>query len=275
MEMNMKSTIIALGLGLLTAVNLTSCDFINAVSATDNSKRDVATANHYPNLRMVRIDATIPSQYKEYSGFALSFNAKNHTPNWVAWELLGTETDGDVPRAKSFWQDNDIDGCPNTKDYTKSGYDRGHMMPAADNKISEERMSDCFVLANMCPQVHELNDGAWKTLEQKERIWAQRDSCLIIVSGPIYAKSDKEYIGNIGVRVPSSFFKVIIAPYLDKPRGIGFVYPNMRAPGNMQNYSMTIDEVEKITGYDFFYALPDELENEIESKTSFKEWNKQ
>jgi endonuclease G len=127
----------------------------------------------------------------------------------------------------------------------------------------------------MCPQIHELNDGAWKTLEQKERIWAQRDSCLIIVSGPIYAKSDKEYIGNIGVRVPSSFFKVIIAPYLDKPRGIGFVYPNMRAPGNMQNYSMTIDEVEKITGYDFFYALPDELENEIESKTSFKEWNKQ
>jgi endonuclease G len=93
------------------------------------------------------------------------------------------------------------------------------------------------------------------------------------VSGPIYTESDTKRIGKTGVRVPSAFFKVIIAPYLDTPRGIGFIYPNMTSPGNMQNYSMTIDEVEKITGFDFFYNLPDEIESAVESKASFKEWN--
>ncbi len=73
--------------------------------------------------------------------------------------------------------------------------------------------------------------------------------------------------------VPSAFFKVILAPYVDKPRAIGFVYPNMSAPGNMQNYVMTVDDVEALTGYDFFSALPDEIEKEVESKASFREWN--
>lgn len=134
-------------------------------------------------------------------------------------------------------------------------------------------MEDCFVLANICPQDHALNAGAWKTLEEKERQWARRDSLIVIVAGPIYEKSDTQRIGEAGVRVPSAFFKVLLAPALDKPRAIGFVYPNMTAPGNMQNYSMTVDEVEQITGYDFFYNLPDDIENEVESKASFKEWN--
>jgi endonuclease G len=269
----------------MAAVGMVSCD--SCTAKLQQAKRalaefdsyevtaDKAAATHYPNLLQVRIeDATIPSQVKEYEGFTLSFNSDNHTPNWVAWQLLGSETDGAAARSNKFWQDNDIEGCPNTKDYTKSGYDRGHLSPAADNKSSEARMNDCFVMANMCPQTHSLNDGAWKTLETKERLWAQRDSCIIIVAGPIYTKTDKERIGDIGVRVPSAFYKVIIAPYLPSPRGIGFIYPNMTSPGNMQNYSMTIDEVERITGLDFFYALPDDLENEIESKASFKEWNK-
>lgn len=222
----------------------------------------------------VAIPGGIPSQVKDYTGFRLSFNKDNRTPNWVAWELLASETDGATSRSNNFWLDEDLDGCPGTWDYKKSGYDRGHLCPAADMKWSPDAMQDCFVMANICPQDHALNSGAWSTLEKKERQWAQLDSALLIVAGPIYADSDTKRIGEAGVRVPGAFFKVIAAPGLAEPRGIAFVYPNMTSPGNMENYVMTIDEVEKLTGYDFFSALPDGLEDRIESVSSFREWNR-
>lgn len=223
----------------------------------------------------VKVPASVKSQCKDYEGFRLSFNADNHTPNWVAWELLAAETDGQVSRKNTFWTDDDVEGCPNVNDYKKSGYDKGHMCPAADQKWSEQAMYDCFSFTNMTPQDGALNSGAWQTLEKKERKWAMRDSAILIVAGPIYEKSDTKRIGANGVRVPSAFFKVFAAPYLDEPRGIAFVYPNMSSPGNMENYVMTIDDVEKLTGFDFFYNLPDELENSIESVASFRDWNKQ
>ena len=221
----------------------------------------------------VRIPDSLKSQIKDYEGFRVSFNSRNRTPNWVAWELLRSETSGASSRSNKFWTDAEIENCPSTADYTRSGYDRGHLCPAADQKWSDQAMVDCFVMANMTPQARALNSGAWATLETKERAWAQRDSALVIVAGPVYSDQDREMIGS-GVRVPGAFFKVLIAPYLPEPRGIAFVYPNMSAPGNMQNYVMTIDDVEKLTGFDFFYNLPDDIENEVESKASFAEWNK-
>ncbi len=240
----------------------------------ENPLPDVATATHYEGLENVVIPSGLASQIKEYTGFTLSFNKENRTPNYVAWELLGTEVGGSVSRTDNFWPDNDIEGCTKHSDYTGSGYDRGHMCPAADQKWSEEAMNDCFVMANMCPQLHDLNAGAWETLESKERQWAKRDSAVMIIAGPIYSDGET-YIEKSKVRVPDAFFKVLIAPYLDEPRGIAFVYPHAKCPGNMQDYATSIDEVEKITGFDFFSSLPDELETKLESTYSFKDWNKQ
>ncbi|MCM1005805.1 MAG: DNA/RNA non-specific endonuclease [Prevotella sp.] len=227
------------------------------------------------NLEQVIIPVNVPQQIKEYDGFTVNFNASNRTANYVSWELLGAETDGAASRkSEKFWQDEEIKNCPSTKDYTNSGYDRGHLYPAADAKWSAQSMTDCFTMANMTPQTHALNGGAWKTLEEKERIWAKRDSSLIIIAGPVYQKNDTKRIGAAGVRVPSAFFKVILAPNVEKPRAIAFVYPNEHCPGNMQNYAQSVDYVENLTGYDFFSSLPDEVENELEANFSFKEWNK-
>lgn len=224
-------------------------------------------------LEKVKIPSDVPSVKKEYTGFKVDFNPSNHTPNVVSWSLLAQEASGDAARSNYFWKDPEIEGCPEHKDYTGSGFDRGHMCPAADQKWSEKAMTDCFVMANMCPQQHSLNAGAWQTLEEKERQWAIRDKAIVIAAGPIYSDEDTQTIGNIKVRVPSAFFKVMLAPYSTPMRAIGFIYPNMTAPGNMENYSTTVDEVEKITGFDFFSDLPDDVENDIESSASFKEWN--
>lgn len=232
-----------------------------------------AQVPHYPALETVELPEALASQIKEYTGFTISFNKDNGTPNYVVWELLGDEVQTEMGRSNNFWSDRDLEGCPTTKDYTHSGYDRGHMCPAADQKWSAQAMEDCFVMANICPQDHKLNTGAWNTLENKERQWAKRDSALMIVAGPIYDKADKTRIGKAGVRVPGAFFKVLLAPYVEEPRGIAFVYPNMTAPGNMQDYAMSIDELEKMLGYDFFPTLPDEIEEKVEATYSFKDWN--
>lgn len=232
-----------------------------------------STSGDFGDLLDVSMSDSLASQMKDYEGFRVSFNRENATPNWVAWELLGSETTGPKGRTNKFWTDSDIDNCPSTSDYTRSGYDRGHLCPAADQKWSDIAMEDCFVMSNICPQDHALNAGAWNTLENKERNWAQRDSAIVIVAGPIYQPSDNKRIGATGVRVPSAFFKVMLAPYAETPRGIGFVYPNMSSPGDMQDYAMSIDDVEQLTGLDFFHTLPDDVENEVESKFSFKDWN--
>lgn len=229
---------------------------------------------HYDGLENVTIPKGLASQIKDYTGFTLSFNKDNRTPNYVAWELLGTEVSNEVSRTDNFWQDDEITNCTKHSDYTGSGYDRGHMCPAADQKWSSAAMNDCFVMANMCPQLHDLNAGAWETLESKERTWAKRDSAVMIIAGPIYTDDDNKYIEKSKVRVPGAFFKVLLAPYLDEPRGIAFVYPHMKCPGNMQDYATTIDEVEKITGFDFFTSLPDDIEKKVESTFSFTDWNR-
>lgn len=230
-----------------------------------------------PALELLTVNYSdkIPAQVKEYEGFTVNFNASNRTPNYVVWELTADHSDGPFSRnGISFWQDDDIKNCPETSDYTRSGYDRGHMFPAADGKWSDKVMEASFCMANITPQMHALNAGAWKTLEDKERQWARRDGRLIIVAGPVYQSDDKLRIGEAGVRVPSGFFKVLLAPDVAEPRAIGFVYPNQQAPGNMSNYSQTVDYVEQLTGFDFFPALPDDVEQRLEAEYSFKAWNR-
>ena len=269
---------------LALAVSTNSCSRADAgtTSATACATDDLENPRpfphsaplHYPDLDKVRINDSIPSQEKDYEGFRVSFNKNNGTPNWVAWELLGSETDGPAKRSNKFREDPDVEGCPTPADYRRSGFDRGHLCLAADQKWSEKAMDDCFILTNIAPQNNSLNTGAWNTLEGKERQWAKRDSAIIIVAGPIYESADTQRIGTTGVRVPGAFFKMLAAPYAEKPRGIAFVYPNMASPGNMENYAMSIRELEQITGYDFLYALPDSIEDIIESSASFREWNR-
>ncbi|MDE6559679.1 MAG: DNA/RNA non-specific endonuclease, partial [Muribaculaceae bacterium] len=237
-------------------------------SAGSNDRSDVT--GHIPNLH---IAAGSDGKIKDYEGFTVAFNKSNRTPDWVGWELTADEAYGSESRSDNFWCDYALEGCAEPADYRNSGYDRGHLCPAADQKWSPAAMSDCFVMANMTPQDHALNAGAWATLEEKERLWAKRDSAIVIVAGPVYKDSDRKHIGS-GVRVPSAFFKVLLAPYLPTPRAIGFIYPNMRAPGNMADYSMSVDRVEAATGLDFFSSLPDSIENIVESHASFTEWNR-
>ncbi len=214
-----------------------------------------------------------PETMVRYKGMDVSFNPRMHIPNWVSWELTAEETSGSEPRYNKFSCDENVPGCPDHFDYNYSGYDRGHMAPAGDMKWDEQAMRETFYMTNICPQVKSFNTGTWKRLEDKCRIWARADSAIVIVCGPVLTDSITEFIGDSRVAVPKRFFKVIAAPHAKPPRGIGFIMANGKVQGGMQSAAVSIDEVERITGHDFFSSLPDDVEADIESQNDFHYWS--
>lgn len=226
------------------------------------------------NYEAVVTNPDLDEQLIGYTGMTVSFNPTLHIPNWVAYELTVDETDGDTPRARNFATDYDVEGCALPSDYTNSGYDRGHMAPAADMKWSEKAMNESFLMTNIVPQVQSLNRGSWGNLEDKCRNRAQRDSAVIIVCGPVLTDPVIDYIGDSRVAVPKRFFKVILSPYADPPVAIGFIMPNGTVAGGMQACAVSVDSVEAVTGHDFFSALPDDIEEQLESTVNFHKWSR-
>ncbi len=210
--------------------------------------------------------------YRE--GYTVSYNRATRLPNWVAWHLTADHVDGPYKRkGVAFQEDTEVETPrATTADYTSSGYDRGHMCPSGDCKWSEKAQQESFLLTNVCPQVHGLNAGDWNEMEAQCRRWAKEYGNLYIVCGPIlYGKSRHKTIGRNKVTVPEAFFKVVLRTGKDTA-AIGFIYKN--APGNRPkgDYANTVDEVERITGYDFFPTLPDDTERKVESEADTDAW---
>lgn len=224
------------------------------------------------SLEDVVIPDEIPQHIVRYPGFTVNFNPHRHVPNYVVWELTAHKINGNAQRVKNFFHDPDVPGCPTPNDYRKSGYTRGHMAPAADMKWSAEAMRASNNLTNVCPQAASMNSGVWSKLEENCRNWAKRDSAIVIICGPVLSDRMPLHIGKNNVAVPERFFKVVLAPYANPPRGIGFVVANGKVTGGVQSQALSIDEVEAITGYDFFSALPDDIETEVEKQNSYPRW---
>lgn len=217
-----------------------------------------------------------PEQIIAHTGYRLSFNRNTMCPNWVAWELTAQETQGHVARSNDFRPDPSLSARlqVTTDDYKHSGYDRGHMCPSADMKWSAAAQSECFYMTNICPQTHGLNAGSWSKLETACRRWAKREGKVYVVCGPIYNDARKTlYIGKEQkIRVPNAFFKVVLSLKSGAEKAIGFYYTNRDGKVNMANAATSVDEIERITGIDFFPQLNNQLEERLESQFSLAKW---
>lgn len=212
-------------------------------------------------------------QIIRHTGFTVSYNEFLRLPNWVAYELTRRKTQGKEGRAKHFKPDPQVIGVSATnQDYARSGYDRGHMAPAADMKWNAQAMQESFYFSNISPQIHNLNAGDWKELEEKVREWAVRDSALYIVTGPVATRNPRR-IGVRQVAVPDAFYKVILSAYGNRPRAIGFIFKNRKGNKPLRSYAVTVDSVEALTGIDFFPSLPAKIEKEVEAAFNLAEWD--
>lgn len=208
-----------------------------------------------------------------HAGYTTSYNHTTLIPDWVAYELTREEVDGDVPRGETFMQDPQTSGRQaDVGDYKGSGWDRGHLAPAADMKWSREAMRECFYFTNICPQNHVLNAGAWEKTERMGRRLANQYGSVFIVCGPIFTTNQYGKIGPNRVSVPDAFFKAFLVEKGKNYAAIGFRMDNDESEQNLKSSSMAVDSLEKIVGRDLFPALPDSIENEIESKVVAKYW---
>ena len=202
-------------------------------------------------------------------GYAISYNRSTKQANWVAWHLTRSHTDGYVERPqRAFHDDDDVPNSTHYYDYNKARkYDRGHLCPAGDNKWDHDAMMETFLMSNVCPQYRNLNSGVWNDIEIKCREWADSEGDVYIVCGPVFYsnRSDREYIGQSRIPVPDAFFKVVMSNK-NKGKGIGFLCENRNGSADLNDYACSIDDIEKIVGIDFFPALPDDVEERIESK---------
>ncbi len=200
-----------------------------------------------------------------HTGYATSYNHQHHQPNWVAYELFSTRLNAVTERNNRFIQDPQIK--PPTclsADYTKSGYDRGHLAPAADMLWDEDAMRESFYMSNISPQVPGFNRGIWKVLEEKVREWARSGSHLFICTGPLLGDTLKKHIGvRNAVTVPDYFFKAIIDT-VGVDRGIAFIIPNRSSKSTLATFAVSIDYLEEIISRDLFPALSDETETKLE-----------
>lgn len=257
------------------SITTTTARKVNNASATTGHKQTTIAAPKKFNTSGIEIPKTAPGrkgQTIKHMGYTTCYNPDWLVPNWVAYDLTRQEVHGTVPRPKkSFEPDPLVKGkSAEHNDYTNSGYSRGHMAPAADMKWSELAMNESFYLSNICPQLAELNAGVWERLEERCRALAN-EGTVFICCGPIMSSSPKR-IGKHGVAVPAKFYKVLCMKRRDRWQAIGFIMPNAAIKGSMFDYAVTVDEVEKVTGHDFFHNLPDNIENIIESAWKMKDW---
>lgn len=217
-----------------------------------------------------------------YKRYTVSFNKKYRIPNWVAWELTYDHTQGTQNRKDmSFYKDARISQCPTTDEYKTdkpaNHYDkicRGHMCPALDNKWDAEAYKESFYLTNICPQKEGLNNGKWKSLEERcQNTWAKDYGKIYIVCGPIEPKR-KKYLGDTGILIPELFFKAILREVKVNDKihyeAIGYILSQENRWYNNKFY--TVNEIEAMTGLDLFHNLDDRIEEKVEDVVHEDKW---
>ncbi len=211
-------------------------------------------------------------QIVKHKYYTLAYSEDNEQPAWVCYTLKKEYVGGDEPRSNNFVPDPLVSTkTADDIDYTKSGYDKGHMLPAADMSWSPEAMKETFYFSNISPQVPSFNRGAWKKLEEKVRDWAVEFDSVKVYVGPVFKDNIKK-IGPDSVTVPGYYYKTILMYQNSKYQGIGFIFPNKKVNDPIKNYAVSIDSVEHFCNFDFYKYLPDNEENNVESIIDLEAW---
>ena len=221
-----------------------------------------------------QVDFLLPSSKSNgelirHEGYTLSYRDQYKDAEWVAYPLLSYETSGDADRKyEQFKPDPTVDnGTALPADYTRSGYDRGHLAPAGDFKFSQRIMKETFFMSNITPQAPQFNRGIWSDVEAQVRTWARRDNGLYVVTGPVL-KPGLPTIGKSNeISVPEKFYKVIL--YCNKPdiRMIGFLLNNEPSSEPIKNFVVPVSLIEQLTGIDFFPKIPEDLQRKLKRKS--------
>ena len=211
-----------------------------------------------------------------HGGFTLRYDEEWEQAAWVAYLLEGKNLDREWARREdNFRADPAVrTGSASPEDYRGSGYDRGHLAPFADFAWNAQYADETFLLSNVSPQAPQFNQGIWRELEELVRDWARGAGRLYVVTGPVRSEPPKGHVGRQArVPVPQAYFKVLLDLEQPEQKGIAFLIPNAVSFRPLPEYTVSIDSVERLTGFDFFPELmPRDLEEQLERASNPDLW---
>lgn len=205
-------------------------------------------------------------------GFTFAFSSDYKQSVWVAYQFLPSELQKVTKRSGAFKQDPRVPATANNSDYTRTGYDKGHLAPAADMAWSSQAMKESFYFTNISPQLAAFNRRKWKDLEEQVRLWVQRNDTLYVTTGPIFGEVTK-VIGRNQILVPSHFYKALLTRNKGSWKAVGFLLPNEEIKKPLDSFRCTIDSLESVSGLDFFPLLADSIEVKIEREYDKSFWH--
>ncbi len=209
----------------------------------------------------------------KHNGYQLSYSEEHEQAEWVAYSLAKDDIVYKNYKRPFFIEDPKVKTkSADWRSYKNSGYDKGHLCPAGDRRISKKAHDETFYTSNISPQNHEFNSGIWNKLEQKTRYWAKKYHHLYVVTGGIL-EPNLRTIGKEKVSVPSYFYKILLDYTQPEIKAIAFLVPHKDSNKPLYNFVVSIDVLEQKTGIDFFPALPDAIENELEATAHYKNWS--
>ncbi len=192
---------------------------------------------------------------------------------WVAYELKASHLSSTNHKRPYFEIDKTVKtGAAHWRNYKKSGYDRGHLCPAGDRRFTKEAHDETFLTSNISPQEHKFNAGVWNRLEQKVRYWARKNDGVFVVTGGVLTNGLRT-IGDEDIAIPNQFYKVILDNTNGKTKVLAFLMNHKNSDLPLYKFVVSVDEVEALTGIDFFPQLEDTKENKLEASSSYKSWS--
>ncbi len=230
--------------------------------------------DNIPNVDNLLLPTTNKGYVVTHPHYTLSYVEKHEQPEWVTYYISKRRLNNKRAKRSNWFEKDPLvrTGSATFKDYKGSGYDKGHLAPAADMAFSKEAMVECFYMSNMSPQVHNFNGGIWRELEELSRDWGRMNNKIYVVTGPIF----KDNLGVIGkkneVTVPGYYYKILLDIEGEEKKAIGFVMSNKVSNLPITSYVKTVDKIEEITGIDFFSQLDDALEEAVESQVNLDKW---
>ena len=240
---------------------------------------------------------------KKSLNYSIEWNNSMHHAQWVAYRFDKSNIAQNVTRSSEFIPDPELPESMRIDNsyHTSDGFDRGHLCPSGDRLVSEEANMQTFYFSNMSPQLNSFNSGIWQKLESEVNYWGKLiasgkydtvyvakggtlDNLLVNFQGKIKGMdgiiptTDGNGLTVKGLPCPAYYYMAILAVSKGKYTSIAFYVPHAESnqadfsAADAQQYVLSVDEPEAKTGQDFFFNLPDDVENEVEKSADVSAW---
>lgn len=208
----------------------------------------------------------------KHQHFLLSYSEPHEQAEWVAYLLKREHLTYDDRKRPYFIEDPKVRSkSADWRNYKGSGLDRGHLCPAGDRRFSEQAYNETFYTSNISPQERDFNAGIWNRLEMKVRQWSKKYGDIYVITGGVL-RDDLWEIGEEDVAVPKAFYKLVFRGNTDNLKLAAFVFPHEDSNRPLQDFLVSIDDLEQQTGIDFFHKMPLKWQEKIERKIKKSDW---